>query len=665
MRKTLTGVQLSAVQIILVIQLLRIQSVDFRGIICVVIDGWNVLDHIWDPKQVKYLLGRLSIQLSESFVQNLFLEKNPLGWNLLHKISGRGDWELLQHFLDLSEEFNNKCFLRSLLNSRTSDGSNFLHILVENCQVDITLLHILLDWVQHNLDKVTLIEFMQSKTTQENNVILVCSRYQPVKILIEIIELLTTKFEHDEVKTWLQARDHKGNNFALIVTKYNNPCHIDLLLTSCVRRFLDILFLEDILFGCDENDATVLHILAVKNPDAFFDVIQIKSFDFYFTEKAFMMNGPNGKRIFDLIVHDGPTLKNTIAILSKKFDRKLVGKYLLLEDNEDNSFLIQALKDKDLPVMFELFDWLRENIKAEFFKKLMEHTKQSHFLFAHSNDPASSLQVVLTKVSKRIPKTSCNRAANAKRISILLEMYCRCNEKLKLYDLFTWLCTQFNDTQMRELLKVHDENDLCFLHFLKWMTQDFKNNFVKFILIATQTDNNAILHYISQENEDFFEILKWLAQEFSKDLLKDLLMAKNSINQTFLHSLCRFNNKINFMSLFKWLFQEVADKTFMEDLFLVRDSDGNTFIQVWSEVHNNNMLPVLKWMAKKFDKTFIKKLLIIDGHLLCLHGSEVESKLMSEWLREQFVNDIKEEFKIVRQKRRFSYTHEFSFLSTS
>lgn len=623
------------------------------------------MDNILDPKQVKYLLNRFLVELSELFVQNLFLEKNFDGWNLLHKISERGDWNLLQHFLDLAEEFNNKSFLRSLVSSRTNDGSNFLHFLLSKEIQNITLVEILLDWVRMNLDNETLVELMKSTTTEGNNVILVCSRYQSVKALIEIIELLTTKFDHDEVKQWLQVRDKNGNNLALVVTKFNDATNIDLLLASCVRRFMDILLLEDMIFAWNDNDDTILHILAVKNANAFFDVLQIKSFDRYFTEKAFMISGPKSQRLLDLIVHDTPTLKTTITILNKKCDRKLVGQILLFDDSEEKSTLVQALKNKNIFEMYELFDWFRENIRADSFKKLLEHTKQPLPFFTHSNNPVSSLQMLLTKLSKRIEKTSCNKVPQSKRICVLLEMYCGCNEGLKIYDLFKWLRIHFNDCQMKELLKVQDDGNLEFLHFLKWMVQDFKNNFVKFILIATQTDDNAFLHYLAtdQHNIDIFEIIVWLSKELSKDLLKDIIAAKNSKNQTFLHLLCRFNEKINFLSLFKWLTLEIDDKEFMEDFFLVRDSDGNTFVQIWREVCNNSMLDVFKWMATKFDKTFIKKLLIIDGHLLCLHGSELESKQISVWLREQFVNDIKEEFKHVQQKRRFSYTHQWSFYS--
>ena len=642
LKYVLEGKNLSAVQVILVIQILKQEITNQENIIfilCVIIDGWNILNRIGNSKQIRYLLNRFCMELEEPIVFILYLKTNADGYNIIHRLSVLGELELLQQLLTRAKK-QSKGISRSLMIARTKDRNSFLHII---CSKELTNTSILSNVLEY-LDVANLKELFGLPNNDQYNVLMICSRHQPISKLMEILDLLHQKVACADVMKWLQIFDQDGNNFAQVIAKYNNPLHIEILLASCIRRFLDIIFFDSIVFSQDHHGGTFLHDLAVRCPEAFFSVLGMKEFDRYFTEKIFMMIGPKGKRLFDLIAKDAKVLMETITVLGKRYGPTTVTKILTTGCETGSTLLVQILKRKSITEMFYIFNWLHENLQPGCFKILFSRSKKrGRSSFIYKNDPGRITQMLLVRIFKRIKKSDeLIKNSVAKRMCLMLEIYCRCNRRLKLYDLFKWLSEHFNELEMKYLLRVQHDDKIVFLNFLQWLKLEFKEDFIEFLLIATQTGKNTFIICLCQQVEiDVYQVLKWLKQEFNIYFLKELVMMTNNQNSTFLHFLCH-NKHISILELLQFLLNELAHKSFLETLLLSKDKSGKTFIQKWD--HNQlEIFPLLEWLSVTFDKKFMEKLLIVDGRLLSLQSSDGVSKSLSVFLRKLFVDDAKKE----------------------
>lgn len=647
LNNVLDGKHLSSVQVILIIQILKQEIVnieDMTYILCIIIDGWNILNDIGNSKHIRYLMYRLGMELEDPVLFVLYLKTNAEGFNVLHRLSVLGELELMQELLTRAKT-QNKGICKALMTARISDGSNFLHIMCSKELKDVTLFGNILEY----LDVSNLKALFGYPRNDQYNVLMTCSRYQPILKFIQILEFLYQKVDSSDIMKWLQIFDQDGNNFIQIIAKYNNSLHIEKLLGSCVRRFIDILFLDSITFSQDQHGGTFLHDLAVRCPKSYIAVLQMKEFDKYFTEKIFLMIGPKGKKMFDLIAGDVKTLKETITVLNTRYGKRILTKILTTGSETGNTLLVQILKRKSIFKMFDIFQWLLENLEPECFKVIFSRSKnRGRSSFIYKNDPERIIQMLLVRIFKRIKKSYFfKNHLLSKRICKMLEIYCKCNRRLKLFDLYKWLSQHLNEKEMKYLLRVKISDDhedkISFLNFLQWMKLEFQDHFIEFLLIATQIDKNLFFNCLFEEIEvDIYDVLKWLKQEFSTYFLKELLMAKTNQNFTFLHCLLKSkqNDHIDILKLLQFI-SNLMHKTFLETILLSKDKSGKTFIHDWI-VNQPEVLPLLQWLSLTFDKKFMEKLLIVDGRLLSLNGDK-DSQGMSDFIRKVFVGNVKKE----------------------
>lgn len=684
-------INLSAIQVIMAIEILhQSETVYMKEIVVAMIDGWNILNRIDESTQVRFLLDGILCEFGTTFIQNLSLSTNSEGYNILHTLCKKGDLDLLMHFLATVNEQNTDDILKMLITAKTKDGSNFLHVICMNEIEDTNKFDTFLDCIRKYLDHQTLTDLMSETTNKNLNMLLTCSRYQPVLKFLEVVDIVLKKFNHEDCKNWLLATDLEGNNFALQVAKVNGPAKIELLLTKIVWKLENILSFEEILCPKDGAQTSLIHYLSTKNLASFFDTLQMKELAGQLAEKIFLMKNAQHKTVLELVFLDAITFQKTVLILMGRYGKKLVTQVLTVPDQNGESAVTRILRKNPIHPMYDLFDWLDKTLPKDFYDGML---KKVCIYAASRCKPKKSTKIVLSWMANQ-QEQQTSFAENLEQKALFLRVYCPSNDSLVLVDLFIWLCSYFDRSEIKKLLFSKDHNqsflqilqeetvDIEFLCFLKWLITEF--DCYKKVLKVMETDDDPtitndiedsleLVKFLTNEfdeqffNElfeyedyrfvnilskynykiEFLDLIKWLTFQFGKDELKNFLLGDHIVGEAFFfHSIIRNCVKVDFVEMIKWL-KEQFGETFTMKMMLIREQ-SYTFLHLLARfIIGFDFLKLFKLLIVEFKKSDLKTLLIAKNsnefsflHFICRYHEEVDLLEIFKWLLKEFKKDF-------------------------
>ena len=325
-----------------------------------------------------------------------------------------------------------------------------------------------------------------------------------------------------------------------------------------------------------------------------------------------------------------------IKYLASKLDKKFVTELLKAKTDEGWTFVHFLAKNNNKTSFGDLLRLLKKDYDLKFVKEILKSITNQHLTFLSvmsctnlDRSPVETLQTLFEQFDKIFISELFMIKSN-----VFGEDYIDTDEGWTFLHHF---CKHNDNSHFIEMLQVL-ANGMDKGLFEKLL--DFKNN-----------DGCTFLHYLSQYNDgkyfaDLLEIL--LNKSFVMKLL--LAIAYNTDGSTFLHNYCQYNTS-PFKDLINILLEKFDDKSFLKALFLVPVwlQPGGTFLHYVCE-HNKATTEVFSTLIKVFDKEYIKELFMIKDQngLTFLQILEQHNRLVFNNVQEElslaldsdFVNSI-------------------------
>ena len=298
-------------------------------IILATINDWTVLSFITDPKQQIYLAKFIVDELSEAEIKSLFLCKDPNGYTILHKLAKTGNVLMVQNFLKLlAENLGNK-FLADLMDLKTNERKNILHIISTKYITDdaaiVNILSLLFNYLNQNLT-----EILEARSKEQYNFLLYCGEYQSLPQIINILNWMLNNISHTEIKDMLKAKNKNKQNFAQIIAQNKNPVEVLMIFNS---EFQDYLTFDKLVCSQDSKNNNLVHYLIQYRIEDFWKIIQVDDPFSKSIGKAFLMPGEANKRILEMIDGDMETFLLSIARISDRLGKDFAIKAICQQSN--------------------------------------------------------------------------------------------------------------------------------------------------------------------------------------------------------------------------------------------------------------------------------------------------------------------------------------------
>ena len=624
---------LTAQQVVETLQILKNKSSnsDIESKVSATIDGWNILNYMQDPKEIKVLLDSFLQEFDESFQQKLYLKTNENGDNILHSLCKKEDLSLLQHFLEsIMKKMKDEKFLKKLLNSKSMNGNNFVHILCSNELNNLSVLQKIFQTIKSQLGANTVRELLCAINKDQYNILMICSRYQNVQGFIEVIELITKFLNNTDIKKSLKAQNINKQNFAQIIVNYSDSSELKSALSLVSTKFKDKRFFEGIICSIDDSESTILHTLSTQSSDAFLDVLQMNELDTSLTEKIFL--GPDSKnnRILDRVCDDVGTFIDILEIFKDKHGFAFIANILSAQNDDKETVLKLMFYKNEMETSIEILDWLIVNINGEFIQYWFQIPNSQDEQIIHQISFYKSLKQLLPWMNEHLEKEFVTKMV---KVQPTYQM------------------------NFLHILSRYQSDENSYLDLLKSMTKELGKDMAKELMLERSNLSESgwtFLLLLTRYNDQtpFLDLLKWLNSEFDKDFVKALLKAQEKNGWNFLHVICRYDTKTCIMDLINWLFQEF-DITFMEELLGKKQILGWTCFNMLAQYNDNvPYLELLQLMVDKIGKEFIKEILafneiIVDEgwtFLLLLSGYNTTACLVDimKWMKSQFGKEFLE-----------------------
>lgn len=676
-------INLSVIQLIMATEILhQSKSPHMKEIVCSMIDGWNILSRISESTQVRFLLDGFLCEFGTTFVQDLYLCTNSEGHNILHALGKKGDFDILTHFMR-SVNGENDDLLKTLITAKTNDGKNILHVICENEIDDTKKFDNFLDCIRMLMDHQTLTDLMDETTKENLNVLMTCGRYQSLLRFMEIAETFLKKFNHNDCKKWLMSVDCAGNNFVLLVAQACGPVKIEPLLTLSVKMLGHILSFEEIVCPKVGGQASLFHYLATKDLPSFFDALQMKELVPPLAEKILLLRDAQQKSIFELVFLDRITFQKTVLVLMERFGNKLVTQVLTAPDLHGESAVTKILRNDFIFPMYELFEWLDMTLQRDFYDSLLKNIHAPT-----RNNPKKSTKIVLSWMANQIQEDNIENIGLEQK-ALFLRVYCPSNNSLVIVDLVSWLCAYFDRSEIKKLMFSKDHNqsflqtiqqetvEIEFLCLLKWLLTEFDcynavvqvmqteddppctndiedslelvkfltNEFdEQFINEFSEFEDYRFVNILSKYNYkiEFLDLIKWLTFEFGIDELKAFLLGNQHVDAFFLSAIIKHKVKVDFAEMIKWI-KDTFGPAFAMNVMLVREQ-GFTFLHLLARFVNGfDFLKLLKFLVLEFDKNDLQELLIAKNkslntflHCMCRFHNGLDVTEILKYLIEEF-----------------------------
>ena len=544
---------LSADDLIVLLDILPERSPEnAENIIDIIIDGWDFLLKFEEPKKIKFFLKVMTLQLSASFIQRLFLKTNENGWNILIVLSTLKDWDLLEYVLDLAMKVGGANLPRILVNAVTLQGEHILHILCKDSTNNIEYLTNMFNWIITHLRAITLEDLIGFATTNGDNFLMYCSRHKKSMEFFEIFRLVKGYFNDFECINWLKAVDDEGKNFFFIHAQQNDFISSILLIFKCASFFYESTFYEKV-FGWRGANQTILHYI-IENVDCFIDNLANKEIDSLLIEQVFVMNAWHGKCFISVLSDEKIPFQNVLLVMVEKYSPLTICN-ILAHDN-GSPILIKYLRaaSNHLSEIHSSFQWVQQHLPAVVFEMLCNRAiNQNTF---HRNDPNGTFRIFLGRL---VHDMDFIGSADLQKIIHFLEVYSKCPfSNFCLHCLYVLLEKNMHQDNMKKLLFIEGQTP-TFIHFMKWVVKSLGGDCVVDLLTTNQGGSSKLFKTIFLERGEFtpLEILKWMNEEFNENFFKKILtyktMDENKIPISVLRSWNIFDNSKDYVEIKFWL----------------------------------------------------------------------------------------------------------------
>ena len=159
-------------------------------------------------------------------------------------------------------------------------------------------------------------------------------------------------------------------------------------------------------------------------------------------------------------------------------------------------------------------------------------------------------------------------------------------------------------------------------------------------------------------------MLRLLFEKLDRNIVNDLVSSKTEEAWTFLHQLCRNNDKIPFIELFKLLFEKL-DQNIVNNLLLSKTSEAWTFLhQLCGYNDKTPFNELLELLIEKLDRNVTVELLLSKDtcewtflHQLCQYNEKTPLKKLLKLLFEKLDHDVIKELLISKTSNGWTILH--------
>ena len=264
--------------------------------------------------------------------------------------------------------------------------------------------------IQRAFGNETIIELMEATTNEGYNVLNVISRYQNENVINGTLQFLD-KRDRSEIKKILLQKDKSGQNIGQIMFEYN----IDSLtpvLKSFNEFFSQTEIFEKLICDPNNNKDMLCHLLILKCPDLFLDILQIKMLDLNLMEKIFFEPGANNDMVIDKLCGDIECFTVTFSRIKNTYGLGVTESLLFNGEENQNPVLSKILQKNELDEAKKYLKWMLDELKELFtmmwLQKIRNTEENPEIYFSKESDKkyfelsAWSCESTYTKVVETI-----------------------------------------------------------------------------------------------------------------------------------------------------------------------------------------------------------------------------------------------------------------------
>lgn len=651
---------ISAEVVVSVVKLLKINSTpNYRRILINTFEGWNALNCFKSSdefNQIKYLLDNLVLDLQDDLLEKLLLGTNDKGDNLLHILSRNYDLLLLNHFLESTcLNINNEQFLNEFITSKTRDGNNFLHIVSSR---DCDYLIKFLNWVLKRCGINTVVDLVTETVSDGSNLLFTVVRYN-AQDFIKFVKWLESR-ERQATRKALRHKNYAKENFPQVMVKHNNPEILVPALTSLNQNIKDKRLLGDLISSRNAQGDSICHQMALRNPNVFFDILQMAELDQSLTEKIFFISGSNNETVLDKICNDIDVFQDTLITITTKHGYLFTQSILYNEDDKGNTILLKIFQKNEMHQVIDLLDWVYDELKEAFIQHWFQkrNLDKMNFIYKISFDIQIDLFIewVCKKLNKEFIK-DITQDDMVRRWSFfsLLAMY---NNQTSFIKILKTMIDLVGTTLVSELLQKKAEKGWTLLHtfcsynyktplneVIDLFFNHFEDTIVEDLLTCRTTSGWTFLHHVCRYNTviDIVKFIEYLHEKVKESVFAKILLSKLNAGWSFLDFLSQYNDTVPFSKLFELLFK-VLNKEQMEELLTHTNCHGWSVLHLLTYYNKKTfLLDVLNLLLENLQKTFFFNLLTSKNreeqtafHFICKLKGKDPSDIILDWCKNNF-----------------------------